>query len=325
GSGVGAQLVQAGLRPYDWPRIFITHHHSDHTIDLGHLLITRWIVGQNAPLEIWGPAGTRRQVDRLLDYLAWDIEVRRAHMHDREPPEVRVTEIEEGKVMEAGGVRVSAFLVEHGPVKPAYGFRFEGDGRSVVVSGDTRPCENLVRWAHKVDCLVHECCEMAKTSWYPGCGWPTIEDKIRDLASYHTQPDQIGLVAEESRAKALAILDWTMPGMDGLELCRRVRGLPKPIKPYLIFVTARARTQDIVTGLTAGADDYIVKPFQRDELHARVRVGERLLELQATLADRVKELEDALARVKLLHGLLPICSYCKKVRDVQNYWQQVES
>jgi CheY-like chemotaxis protein len=132
-------------------------------------------------------------------------------------------------------------------------------------------------------------------------------------------------ILESDAAPSLAILDWTMPGMDGLELCRRVRGLPKPIKPYLIFVTARARTQDIVTGLTAGADDYIVKPFQREELHARVRVGERLLELQATLADRVKELEDALARVKLLHGLLPICSYCKKVRDDQNYWQQVES
>src|SRR6184192_2874205 len=63
GSGVGVQLVQAGVRPYDWPRIFITHHHSDHTIDLGHVLITRWIVGQNAPLAVYGPAGTRRQVD----------------------------------------------------------------------------------------------------------------------------------------------------------------------------------------------------------------------------------------------------------------------
>ena len=62
GSGVGAQLVRAGIRPYDWPRVLITHHHSDHTIDLGHLLITCWIVGQNAPLEVWGPAGTRRQV-----------------------------------------------------------------------------------------------------------------------------------------------------------------------------------------------------------------------------------------------------------------------
>jgi len=213
GSGVGVQLVQAGVRPYDWPRIFITHHHSDHTIDLGHLVITRWIVGQNAPLEVWGPAGTRAQIDRLLDYLARDIEVRRAHMRDREPPAVRVTEIEEGTVMEAGGVRVSAFLVEHDPVKPAYGFRFEGGGRSVVVSGDTRPCENLVRWAHGVDCLVHECCEMAKTSWAPGCGWATIEDKIRDLAAYHTQPDQIGLVAKEAHAKAL-VMTHLMPGSD---------------------------------------------------------------------------------------------------------------
>src|SRR3989440_12800541 len=116
-----------------------------------------------------------------------------------------------------------------------------------------------------------------------------------------------------------------MPGMDGLELCTRIRSMGREPKPYLIFVTARARPQDIVTGLTAGADDYIVKPFQREELRARVRVGERLLELQAILADRVKELEDALARVKLLQGLLPICSYCKKVRDDRTYWQQVES
>src|SRR5437773_1514287 len=103
--------------------------------------------------------------------------------------------------------------VQHDPVKPAYGFDFEGGGRSVVVSGDTRPCENLVRWAQGVDCLVHECCEMAKTSWSPGCGWPTIEDKIRDLAAYHTQPDQIGLVAREARAKAL-VMSHLMPGSD---------------------------------------------------------------------------------------------------------------
>ncbi len=217
GSGVGAQLVQAGVRPYDWPRILITHHHSDHTIDLGHLLITRWIVGQNAPLEVWGPAGTKRQMDKLLDWLAWDVEVRRAHMHEREPPRVSVTEIEEGKVMEIGGVRVSAFLVEHDPVKPAFGFHFDGGGRRIVVSGDTRPCENLMRWSHGADLLIHECCEMTKTSWYPGCGWPTLEDKIRDLAAYHTQPGQIGLVAREARPGKL-VLTHLMPGSDPAEL-----------------------------------------------------------------------------------------------------------
>ena len=123
----------------------------------------------------------------------------------------------------------------------------------------------------------------------------------------------------------LAILDWTMPGMDGLELCTRIRALAREPKPYLIFVTAKARTQDIVTGLGAGADDYIVKPFEREELHARVQVGFRMLALQATLADRVRELEEALTRVKQLQGLLPICSYCKKIRDDRDYWHQVET
>jgi ribonuclease Z len=222
GSGVGAQLVRAGVRPHDWPPILITHHHSDHTIDLGHLLITRWIVGQNAPLEIFGPAGTRRQIDRLLQYLDWDIETRRAHMHERRPPEVRVTEIEEGKVLERGGVTVSAFLVDHGPVKPAFGFRFDGGGRSIVVSGDTRPCESLARSSAGVDCLVHECCEMTKTSWYPGCGWPTREDKVRDLASYHTQPDDLGHVAAAVQPKAL-VITHLMPGSVPAELQAAVR------------------------------------------------------------------------------------------------------
>jgi ribonuclease Z len=217
GSGVGVQMVQAGLRPYDWPPVFITHHHSDHTIDLGHLLITRWIVGQNTPFDVYGPAGTRRQMDKLLDYLHWDIEVRRGHMIDREPPAVRVTEIEEGKILDRDGMQISAFLVEHDPVKPAFGYRFDGEGRSLVISGDTRPCENLMKWSHGVDVLIHECCEMARTSWTPGCGWPTVEEKIRDLASYHTQPDEIGRVAEGARPKRL-VMTHLMPGSEPGEL-----------------------------------------------------------------------------------------------------------
>src|SRR3989442_5001583 len=74
GSGVGAQLVQAGVRPYDWPRVLITHHHSDHIIDLGHLLITRWISGQNAPFEVWGPAGEQPPNGQLLHHLGLGIQ-----------------------------------------------------------------------------------------------------------------------------------------------------------------------------------------------------------------------------------------------------------
>ena len=123
----------------------------------------------------------------------------------------------------------------------------------------------------------------------------------------------------------LAILDWMMPGLDGVQLCRNVRGTPTTTPPYLILLTARGHTEDIITGLQAGANDYVTKPFDREELRARVQVGVRIVELQQSLADRVNALEEALARVKQLQGLLPICSYCKKIRDDQNYWQQVEN
>ena len=123
----------------------------------------------------------------------------------------------------------------------------------------------------------------------------------------------------------LAILDWVMPGMSGVDVCRKVREGALRTQPYLILVTSQDRPADIVAGLEAGADDYVIKPFDPPELRARVQVGARVVTLQQTLADRVQALEDALGRVKQLQGLLPICAYCKKVRDDKNYWHQVES
>jgi phosphoserine phosphatase RsbU/P len=123
----------------------------------------------------------------------------------------------------------------------------------------------------------------------------------------------------------LAILDWMMPGLDGLQLCRKIRGIVTPTPPYLILLTAKGRREDIIIGLQAGANDYVTKPFDHEELRARIQVGVRIVELQQSLADRVRALEEALASVKQLQGLLPICSYCKKIRDDQNYWQQVEN
>jgi phosphoserine phosphatase RsbU/P len=126
-------------------------------------------------------------------------------------------------------------------------------------------------------------------------------------------------------APSLAILDWMMPGLDGAEVCLKAREVAADRLLYIILLTAKARKEDVVEGLTAGADDYVVKPFDRAELKARIHAGERILRLQAELSARVKELELALANVKLLQGLLPICCYCKKIRNDQNYWQQVDS
>lgn len=126
-------------------------------------------------------------------------------------------------------------------------------------------------------------------------------------------------------APSLAILDIMMPEMDGLEVCRRVRQRPCPVPPYLILLTAVSGKEDVVKGIEAGANDYLGKPFHREELRVRVGVGVQMLAIQRTLTQRVQELEEALAQVKQLQGMLPICSYCKQVRDDQNYWHKVES
>jgi CheY-like chemotaxis protein len=130
---------------------------------------------------------------------------------------------------------------------------------------------------------------------------------------------------EAPDAPRLAILDWMMPEMDGVAICRRARARTAAPPVYLILLTARGRREDVVAGLEAGADDYLTKPFNKDELRARLRVGERIVGLWDELAGRVRELEEALGRVRRLSGLLPICSYCKKVRDDRNYWNQVEA
>jgi sigma-B regulation protein RsbU (phosphoserine phosphatase) len=132
-------------------------------------------------------------------------------------------------------------------------------------------------------------------------------------------------VLRRADSPPLAILDIMMPEMDGCEVCRKVRQLSVGIPPYLILLTAMTAKEDVVRGIRAGANDYLTKPFHREELKVRVEVGVQMLELQRVLADRVKQLEEALSQVKQLQGLLPICSYCKKVRDDHNYWQKVDT
>ena len=124
---------------------------------------------------------------------------------------------------------------------------------------------------------------------------------------------------------SLAILDWMMPGLSGPDVCRKVRksALARPV--YLILLTRLGKRANIVEGLDAGADDYLAKPFDAAELRARVQAGQRVVNLEHELLTRVQELEEALANVQRLQGLLPICSYCKKVRDDQDYWHQVET
>ncbi|MBI4961795.1 MAG: response regulator transcription factor [Desulfomonile tiedjei] len=125
----------------------------------------------------------------------------------------------------------------------------------------------------------------------------------------------------------LALLDWLMPQMDGIDVVRKVRSAVSEQDRYIyiILLTQKGSKDDVVQGLAAGADDYMVKPFDHNELQVRIRSGQRIVELQSALAAVNQDLREALARVKELSGLLPICASCKKIRDDQGYWRQIEA
>lgn len=139
-----------------------------------------------------------------------------------------------------------------------------------------------------------------------------------------TDGEQAWRKLQESTAQ-VAILDWIMPGMEGPEICRRAAADRRLANRYIILLTGKSSTEDLVAGLQAGASDYLRKPFEEAELLARVEVGVRFIELQQKLAARVEELEKALTQVRRLEGLLPICSYCKRIRNEQDYWERVDA
>jgi DNA-binding response OmpR family regulator len=125
-------------------------------------------------------------------------------------------------------------------------------------------------------------------------------------------------------APLLAILDWGMPGLEGPEVCRKVRAAPLRVQPYLVMLTARHTPEDLAVALEAGADDFLSKPFNRVELMARLHAGMRILNLHRALTDRIQELEESRQREHHLRTLMPICSYCKKIRGDKDDWEPID-
>ncbi len=123
----------------------------------------------------------------------------------------------------------------------------------------------------------------------------------------------------------IAIIDWQMPKMDGLEVCRQTKALKHKNPTYIILLTGRDKNEDLVLGLSSGAHNYITKPFNDDELKARIQVAERVVKIQGSLNEKISELEHALNHIKTLQGILPICMHCHKIRDDEEAWQRLES
>lgn len=207
GTGAVRRLVEAGHSPRDVNLVLITHMHSDHSIDLGHFIITRWIQFPTQPLTLIGPPGLREYLDNLLRLLAWDIRVRdfKTRLSDEER-RIDVVEIDGGWAMEHAGWRASAIRVEHYPVEHAFAFRFDDGAASLVISGDTAPYEPLAQAAAGVDLLVHEAWlrprDEAAREHMPA---HDAEEFIRRRNRYHTDSHEVGKIATLADPKLLLL------------------------------------------------------------------------------------------------------------------------
>src|ERR1044071_8260187 len=177
GRGVVIRLAQVQVSPKEIDGLFLTHLHSDHVVGIPDLWLSGWFLGRDRSLPMWGPTGTRSMAEHLAQAFGFDIRIRQT-TPDPLPGkgvEIDAKEIEQGEVYNDGRARVSAFLVDHGAVKPAFGYRVDSAGHSVVISGDTKFCQNLVDFAKDADCLIH-------AAWSASSKNPTPPSK-RSIAS----------------------------------------------------------------------------------------------------------------------------------------------
>lgn len=204
GAGVERRLAAAGLPTDGVTAAFITHLHSDHVLGLPDLIFTSWLVGRTRPFPLYGPHGLAAMTEHFYAALSEDIQIRTEGLEheSRDGYRVTVREIAPGVIYDSGGVRVTAFLVNHGEWREAYGYRFDTPGRSIVISGDTRPSEELVRMATGVDILVHEAV-LADSTQHPrqhsAAEWATY------VRQYHTTSLELGELAARARPKLLVV------------------------------------------------------------------------------------------------------------------------
>jgi ribonuclease Z len=207
GRGALLRLTQVKVRPKDIQGVFFTHLHSDHVIGFPDLWLTGWVNGRReTPVKAWGPKGTVKMMSYLEQAFEFDIRIRL--YDDKAPPEgviIEALDIQEGVVYEKNGVRVTAFDVDHAPIRPALGYRIDYAGRSVVLSGDTRFSENLIKHAKNADLLIHEVVspESLKRAEYG--------ERMKIIIEHHTTPEQAGEIFSRVRPKLAVYSHIVLP------------------------------------------------------------------------------------------------------------------
>jgi ribonuclease Z len=222
GWGSTLRLYQAAMPPQTIDAVFITHLHSDHTTDLADFLVMRWVGGIRGPIPIYGPAGTSRMVKGFQEAMAADTKYRLDHHGEKLWSGGLAADITEFEacdepvvVAEVGGIVVNAFEVDHRPVKPAYGFRLEKDGHSIVVSGDTNPCPGLSAGAKGADILVCDSMNQAMMAVLENqlraAGNEVQAALLEDAHTYHAPIGAMAETAQQAGVKHLVISHMLPP------------------------------------------------------------------------------------------------------------------
>lgn len=202
GRGAAQRLSQLQIPFGKVTRLFLTHLHSDHVVGIPDLWLTGWVYGREIPLQVWGPAGTQEMMSHLEKAYQFDIHIRR-DIDEKIPAQgaaVIAKDIKEGVVYEQNGVKVTAFNVDHGPVKPALGYRIDYAGRSVVLSGDTRFSENLIRFSNGAQLLIHEV--IASDAFRAAAqARGRTPEQIQSVIEHHTTPEQTGEIFTRVKPK----------------------------------------------------------------------------------------------------------------------------
>lgn len=214
GNGVARQLAFAGVPLSSLRHIFLTHHHSDHNADYGNLIWLAWCAGRFTRVDGWGPPPLEKMTRLFFEMNAADIDIRITD-EDRVPlvPLVHVHEFSDGGLlMRDENLAVTAALVDHPPVIPAFGYRFDASDRSIVVSGDTLPSDNLIRLAEGADVLVHEALYVPALDRL-AARVPNGAALKRSILSHHTPVEEAGRVARAAGVKRL-VLSHFVPADD---------------------------------------------------------------------------------------------------------------
>ncbi|MEO8637135.1 MAG: MBL fold metallo-hydrolase [Gemmatimonadales bacterium] len=225
GPGVERQMTAAGLPVIDGPvtAVFLTHLHTDHTLGLPDLIFTSWVMGRHVPLPIIGPPGTKAMTDHILAAWAEDIAIRTGAQGHAIPGghRVAVREVTGGVVYDSAGVRITAIPVLHGDWKVAFGYRIDTPGKTIVISGDTRPSPALERAASGVDILVHEVYPAVRLT--PQVRARGGEDWPRYMHLFHTSDRELGAIAARARPRLLVLYHIVRMGGTDEELLAGVK------------------------------------------------------------------------------------------------------